>query len=145
MILYRICKLYPPDNNPIDGKGAAKYGGRWNSEGIKMVYTASSLALARSELARHTNLATIPDGYRIYEIEIPDQEYEKVTPLPPDWNSNYEPESTKKMGDACFLNPKVLAIAVPSVVDNNSFNYLLNPQSSAFGLVKVIKEYPFIP
>ncbi len=145
MIVYRICKLYPPDNNPIDGKGAAKYGGRWNSEGVKMIYTASSLALARSELARHTNLASIPDGYRIYEIEIPDQEYEHVTPLPLDWNSNYEPQSTKILGDNYFLNSKVLAIIVPSVLDYNSFNYLLNPQSSTFNLVKVIKEYPFIP
>jgi len=145
MIVYRICKLYPPDNNRIDGKGAAKYGGRWNSEGIKMVYTASSLALARSDLARHTNLATIPDGYRIYEIEIPDQAYENVANLPSDWNSNYEPESTKIIGDTYFSNPKTLAIIVPSVLDSNSFNYLLNPQSSAFNLVKVNKEYPFIP
>jgi len=79
MIVYRICKLYPPDNNPIDGKGAAKYGGRWNSEGVKVIYTASSVALARSELARHINLEAIPDGYRIYEIEIPNQAYKKIT------------------------------------------------------------------
>jgi len=145
MIVYRICKLYPPDNNPVDGNGAAKYGGRWNSEGVKMVYTASSLALARSELARHTNLATIPDGYRVYEIEIPDWTYEEVNPLPQDWNANNEPLSTKKIGDKHFLNFETLAIKVPSVADSKSYNYLLNPQSTRYDLVKVVNNYPFEP
>jgi len=145
VIVYRICQTYPPDHNPIDGEGASKYGGRWNSEGIKMVYTASSLALARSELARHMNLAVIPDDYRVYEIEIPDQEYEIVNPLPTDWDSDDEPLSTKRIGDIYFSNSSKLAIKVPSVADSKSFNYLLNPESNLFYLVKVVNNYPLKP
>ena len=72
MIVYRICQTYPPGHDPIDGMGSFRNGGGWNSKGTHAVYTASSLALARSELARHINLESIPDGFRVYEIEIPD-------------------------------------------------------------------------
>jgi len=152
VIVYRICKTYPPDHNPLDGKGASKYGGRWNSTGIPMVYTSSSLALARSEMARHINLEVMPDDYRVYEIEIPDQDYIEVAlktngkakPLPENWNSDLEHGSSKKIGDAYFSDKSVLAIKVPSVCDHKLYNYLLNPESESYHLVEVVDDYPFI-
>ena len=145
MIVYRICQTYPPGHDPIDGVGAYKYGARWNSKGTHVVYTAGSLALARSELARHVNLEVIPDGYRVYEIEIPDQEYEEIKPLPADWNTDPEPESTKKVGDKFLLHSDALCFKVPSVCDPLAFNYLLNPRSSQYPQVKIVRDYLFAP
>ena len=153
MIVYRICKTYPPDYNPIDGKGAAKYGGRWNSIGRPAVYTAESLSLARSELTRHLNLETVPDKYSVYEIEIPDLNYLEVrigsdhisAPLPIDWDTDPESPTSKELGDNYLADPTVLAIKLPSVCDPKSFNYLLNPKSNLFHMVKVVKEYQFVP
>ena len=145
MIVYRICKTYPPDHNPIDGEGAFKQGGRWNSKGTCAVYTASSLALARSELARHVNLESIPEDYRIYEIEIPDKKYPELKPLPEDWKEDPEPLSTKILGDQLFKDSNVLYLKVPSICDSKSHNYILNPKSSYFKEVKVVRDYLFSP
>jgi len=107
------------------------------------IYTASSLALARSELARHINLESIPDGFSVYEIEIPDVEYPTIKPLPKGWDNNQEPFETKIAGDNLFTNSPVVGFKVPSVCDNLSFNYLLNPESDSFHLVKVKRHYAF--
>ena len=148
MIVYRICRSYPPDHNPLDGRGAAKYGGRWNSIGKRVVYTSSSLSVARSELARHINLESIPDGYRVYEIEIPDDNYVETThkfeDSLPEWNFDMESLTTRKIGDDYLADKTVLAFKVPSVCDPKQFNYLLNPDSDSYYLVKVIDDYPFV-
>lgn len=143
MIVYRICKTYPPDHNPIDGEGAARYGGRWNSTGTPMVYTAESLALARSEMARHINLEAIPDDYHVYEIEIPDTEIPLINPLPIGWDADPETKSTQMAGDKAFEDYTTLAVKVPSVCDTHSYNYLLNPRCTDYNKVRVIKSYPF--
>lgn len=129
----------------MDGMGAFKRGGRWNSKGTYTVYTASSLALARSELARHVNLESVPDEFRVYEIEIPDQDYEEVANLPSDWDDDPPAISTQHLGDSFLQDPSVLAIKVRSVCDPNSFNYILNPMSISFHDVKVIRDHPFVP
>ncbi len=144
MIVYRICQTYPPNHNPIDGEGAAQYGGRWNPIGTKMVYTASTLALARCELARHINLEDVPDSYRIFEIEIPDKEYIEIKPLPTDWDSDLESDTTKIIGDHYFSDDTILCIKAPSVCDARSYNYLLNPNCNQYHLVKVVQDYPFV-
>lgn len=145
MIVYRICQAYPPGYDPIDGVGAYKHGARWNSKGTHVVYTAESLALARSELARHMNLEVVPDGYRVYEIEIPDKDYEEIRLLPVDWNADPEPRSTKEMGDQLLQSTRVLCVKVPSVCDPKAFNYLLNPKSSQYSQVRIVRDYPFVP
>ncbi len=145
MIVYRICQTYPPDHDPIDGVGAYKHGGRWNSIGTHVVYTSESLALARSELARHLNLEVIPDGFRVYEIRIPDGECKEIKPLPDNWHTDPEPESAKKTGDQHLQHSDTLCFKVPSVCDPLAHNYLLNPRSTRYAEVKIIRDYPFVP
>ncbi|MEQ9426760.1 MAG: RES family NAD+ phosphorylase [Cyclobacteriaceae bacterium] len=144
MIVYRICKTYPPEHNPIDGMGAFQRGGRWNSKGTAAVYTASSLALARAELSRHMNLETIPDDYRVYEIAIPDEKYPLIDPLPPNWDSDPIDYLSKESGDNLLNNTNLLGFQVPSVCDRNSFNYILNPNSKHYKKVKVKRSYAFV-
>lgn len=144
MIVYRICQTYPPDHDPIDGKGAFKNGGRWNSKGTYAIYTAASLALARSELARHVNLESVPESFRVYEIEIPDEGFEAVNPLPDDWDDDPPPLSTQLLGDEFLRDPGVLGIKVLSVCDPSSFNYILNLTSTLSSFVKVVRDFPFI-
>ncbi|MEM8895515.1 MAG: RES family NAD+ phosphorylase [Bacteroidota bacterium] len=145
MIVYRICNTYPPDHNPIDGQGAFRKGGRWNSKGTYAVYTASSIALARSEIARHVNLEDIPDGFRVYEIEIPDFDNPVLSPLPNGWNEDPPSPNSQLLGDQKLQDIDTLYLKVPSVCDMNSFNLILNPMSKHYGKVKIIKDYPFVP
>ncbi|MEQ8713865.1 MAG: RES family NAD+ phosphorylase [Cyclobacteriaceae bacterium] len=144
MIVYRICNTYPPNHNPIDGVGAFQKGGRWNSKGTYAVYTASSLALARSELARHVNLESVPEGVRVYEIELPEQGSIPIKSLPEHWNDDPPSPISQRFGDQYLHNPNILYLKVPSVCDPNSFNLVLNPMSVHYNNVKVIKDYPFV-
>ena len=144
MIVYRVCKLYPPGYNPIDGVGAFEYGGRWNSKGVYAVYTASSLALARAELARHINLECLPEGFNVYEIEIPDRDISTIEMLPNDWDTDPESLSTQSLGDRLLMDRNILAIKVPSVCDHQSFNLILNPICHQYVQVKVVTNYPFL-
>lgn len=145
MIVYRICNTYPPSHDPVDGKGSALRGGRWNRKGIAAVYTAASLALARSELARHVNLDTVPLGMKVYEIEIPNRDILILDELPADWDSNQDWINTQHLGSDHLLDPQVLAIQVPSVCDHRSFNLILNPGYTDFDEVKIVRDYEFRP
>ena len=78
MHVARICRAKYPD---LDGKGAAKSGGRWNSIGTPIVYASSCGALAVLEYRVHTHVN--PDDLLIYTIEIPDALHvEKLTWMP---------------------------------------------------------------
>jgi len=145
VIVYRICQTYPPDHNPIDGLGAYQRGGRWNSKGVRAVYTASSLALARCELARHVNLESIPDGYRVYEIEVPDEPCFEIKELPKEWDDDFNQTETKNLGDNILNDPNYLSLKVPSVCDHNTYNFILNPKSKQYHKVSVKCSYPFKP
>ena len=145
MIVYRICQTYPPDHDPIDGQGSFIRGGRWNPKGVHAVYTASSLALARSELARHINLDIIPDGYRVYEIEIPDGDCASPVHLPEEWDSDIDWNTTQAIGKKFLTDTSILCMKVPSVCDFKSYNIILNPNSDNYHQTKVVNDYPFEP
>jgi len=145
MIVYRICKTYPPEFDPIDGEGAFLKGGRWNSKGTHAVYTSSSLAVARAELARHLDLNNLPDDLRVYEIEVPNEGWKELEALPDGWNQDPPSFASQRLGDKYLRNHQVLALKVQSVCDPMAYNLVLNPQSTWFASVKIVRNYPFEP
>ena len=69
MIVFRLSRSrYKYD---LSGNGAKIAGGRWNSIGIPVVYTAESRALAALEIAVHTPLNVVPEDYMMVTIFIP--------------------------------------------------------------------------
>ena len=50
----------------LSGQGAKKYGGRWNSKGISMVYASESLELALLEALVHLDPDLVPKD--IYQV-----------------------------------------------------------------------------
>ena len=58
MIVFRLCKL--EYKNDLSGNGARKFGGRWNSKGIPMIYTGETRALCSTEIAVHAPYGLIP-------------------------------------------------------------------------------------
>jgi len=65
--VYRLSSRKYPANN---GKGAAKYGGRWNPVGTEAIYAAATVALATLEVL--VQFAILPKDYVLTEIHIPD-------------------------------------------------------------------------
>lgn len=128
MIVFRLCKSMFKDD--LSGRGAEIAGGRWNSRGRPMLYTAENRALCTAEIAVHTPLGIIPQDYILLSIEIPDDistHQLNLPDLPKDWRMFPHPASTKGLGDS-FINESSAAILrVPSAIVGGEFNVLVNP------------------
>lgn len=143
MIVYRLAKsTYARD---LSGRGAEKYGGRWNSRGVPIIYTSGSRALCTLEIAVHTPLGNIPSDYYMICIEIPDTNIGLLDKedLPSRWNSSPHGHKTQVIGDHFAKDCKHLVLKVPAAVVQGEYNYLLNPLHPDFQEVKIIDVEEF--
>ncbi len=142
MILYRLCKCVYADD--LSGNGARLYGGRWNSEGRAMLYTASSRSLAVLEALVHLSPTNMPDDFCMLTIEAPD-DYTilDVETLPKDWREYPEKQILKQTGNSFLKEAKHLLLQVPSALVSEEFNYLLNPMHPKATAVKIISKKSF--
>ena len=122
----------------FDGQGARRHGGRWNSPGRSVIYTAESSALAILEMLVHVELDLLP-----HYVVIPVFFSEKVTTtvgladLPPNWRSHPGPPGLKKIGDDWLKRGSALALKVPTAVAPTGWNYLLNPTHPDFAGLEI--------
>jgi|TARA_R110002110_G_scaffold209970_3_gene422400 RES domain-containing protein len=146
MRVFRLSKLkYAQEFN---GKGAAKFGNRWNSKGVEIIYTAESRALAMAEVVVHVSLATLPKDFVMIEIDIPESlsfNLLKSKDLREDWNSHPHTSHTQQLGDD-FVDSKDFCVCkVPSAVVKGDFNYLINPHHKDAKRIKIksVTTFPF--
>ncbi|TWR25854.1 RES domain-containing protein [Mucilaginibacter pallidiroseus] len=143
MILYRIANCnYITD---LTGTGARLYGGRWNSEGKSMVYTASSRSLAVLEVLVHLPPLMVPNNFCVAEIEVPDNSILTLNAntLPVNWQDALPPAELKQIGNQFIQETKYLMMKVPSAVVPQEYNYLLNPWHPDIKKAVIIKTSPF--
>jgi RES domain-containing protein len=143
MIVYRLAKSkYAKD---LSGRGAEIAGGRWNSKGVRMVYTSASRALCTTEIAVHTPLGNVPTDYYIISIKLPALKMLELTQakLPSTWNAFPHDLATQRVGDLFVQNSKYLVMRVPSAVVQGDFNYLINPLHADFTKVKIVNTQTF--
>lgn len=132
----------------FSGEGARLSGGRWNSPGLAMVYTSSSLSLASLEVMVHLE---DPDAFkRLFSwlpLEIPEDLVERLDPaqLPANWNTDETNSMSQSVGDVWLRSNRTAVLAVPSVVTPGERNYLLNPVHSGFSEIKIGKAESFLP
>ena len=128
----------------LDGEGAWRYGGRWNSPGTRVVYTSAALSLAALESLVHLNPPVI-FRYVAIPIEFDAAWMESVglSELPAGWTEEPPPPSTKRIGDLWVKEARSAVLDVPSVVVRSERNYLLNPAHPDFGRIKVGEAVPF--
>ncbi len=144
MIVFRLARS--KFKNDLSGEGARIAGGRWNSPGIPVLYTAESRALCALEIAVHTPLKVVPQDYMMISIDIPAIDIKQqlfINDLPPHWQSFPELKVTKMIGDQFFLEGKYLALKVPSAIVAGDYNILINPLHADFKQVKVLSFEPF--
>jgi len=130
----------------LNGVGAALQGGRWNSQGIHVVYTSGNRSLAMAEVVVHIALGALPKDYFMLTIYIPDNIPIKHIPeseLPHDWHRFPPTRETSKYGDQFILNEKFPVLKVPSAITPGDFNYLINPVHSGFSNIKTLSATPF--
>ena len=130
----------------MSGEGVKKFGGRWNSPGVAVVYCSSFLALAQLEVLVHLSGITPPATYQFIALTTPaDCGIRTITAselgqLPFDWKSHPPHMGLQAIGDDWIAKAEFLALRVPSVVSPHEFNILLNPKHPDFA--KVIVQAP---
>jgi RES domain-containing protein len=127
------------------GHGAREYGGRWNSPGITVVYTAENRSLAAMEQLVHLIRPRILRGYVISSISFDDAQVQRINPeeLPPDWKNPVPPSSLKEIGDLWAAAGQFPVLAVPSIITPKEWNYLINPGHPEFAEMHKSPVEPF--
>lgn len=127
------------------GEGARLYGGRWNSPGHPVIYTAQSQALAALEILVHLDSEKLLRDYVAFPVTIPAHCIEGLSQssLPKDWRVYPAPRSTRAIGDAWLDRAATPALQVPSVVIPSESNFLLNPAHSQFYKLRIGKPQRF--
>ncbi len=141
MIVYRIAReQYAED---LTGTGARLHGGRWNSKGIALLYTAENRALAAMELAVRIDLNDLPMDLMLVSIRLPEGSVpEEVSPFQ-GWDQHPPGIETQLYGSAFVSRGEDLAMRAPSVVVRGEYNVLINPAHQDFGKVIIEDIVPF--
>lgn len=138
MVVWRICQAAYP---ALDGEGARLFGGRWNSPGTAINYTASTLSLAAIETLVHVDIEDAPDDLVYLRINIPDADYPRIGfhelahPDDVDWFTT--------RGDSWAKSKQSVALFVPSMVIPHEYNVLLNHAHADWPQVTVDPPMPF--
>ena len=145
MLVWRICKQ-PHVASAFSGIGAEKYGGRWNHKGDRMVYASSSLSLASLELFVHLEPAFIPHDLYSIVATVPDsvsREELTVVDLPANWRDYPAPARLQDIGSDWVRHRRSLLLIVPSAVNPEERNILLNPAHPESAAITDIATKPF--
>ena len=144
MRLWRICRERFAAE-AFSGEGARRCGGRWNSKGVGMIYTSTSLALAVVETFVNLEPNLRPDDLVSIQAELPDSvatERLDVKSLPANWHKS-RGESLRHFGDEWVRAQKTAVLYVPSAAVRGEWNVLLNPAHGDFRKIKIQKPQPF--
>lgn len=134
MRLWRIAtetRAYRADD--MSGAGAAKYPGRWNDDGQRVLYTATSLALAALETAAYVDAHGLPLNRHVVSIEVPAAVWKarvQFTPhdLPGGWDAVPAGQASVRVGAQWLSSQASAILLVPSVIVPEEYNALINPE-----------------
>ncbi len=125
-------------NTAFSGVGARDYGGRWNSVGTPMVYTAGSVSLAILEWRVHL-AQWPPPSVCIIEIEVGESLIWTPTKLPASWHRMPSTRVTAEFGDEWIRSARSVMMRVPSAIVPGEWNYLINPSHPDFSRLLIGK------
>ena len=126
----------------FSGHGAAVFGGRWNSPGVKIVYASATKSLAALENLVHVNPKVVFE-YVCFRLEYDDSFVEKLRALPADWTLEPPSPSTQKTGDDWVRSGRTAVLAVPSAIVQSELNFLFNPAHPDFKKIRIGKPEVF--
>ncbi|AUB81712.1 RES family NAD+ phosphorylase [Candidatus Thiodictyon syntrophicum] len=126
----------------FSGDGARLYGGRWNTPGVAVIYTAQSLSLAQLELLVHLEADDVlRRHWRYFAVEVDSRAIlvcESWADLPPDYAAWPAPASTRALGERWIAESVSVGLSVPSAVTPGEHNILLNPAHPGYAAAVVV-------
>jgi RES domain-containing protein len=134
MIVWRLTTAPFAD---LTGEGARIAGGRWNSPGRPLVYTAENPALAILETRVYLDLPfdLLPDKYVLVQIDTHDLPFDQLL-LPSG------PEDCRIKGDLWLDQARTALLQVPSVIVPVCHNILINPRHPDAHSVSIVAVEP---
>ena len=133
----------------FDGEGSRRFGGRFNSPGVAVVYVASALSLAILELLVHIDRKENLERYVAIPVAFDERISLRIAldVLGPGWRSASSMMPAQKVGDAWVSEAASAVLQVPSVLLPESLfasehNYLLNPGHADFTQIEVSDPIP---
>lgn len=132
---YRLVKQQHAPS-AFDGEGARLYGGRWNSPGVPLVYTADSLALCCLEIFVHLPSYTLLHDYVYMQLTFDSDLVEDVQ-LADGWNVRPVSRVSQSIGDQWVSGNTSPVLRVPSIIIPEGSNYLINITHPAFHEIKI--------
>lgn len=145
MEVFRISKCV--FSRDLSGTGARMYGGRWNSKGLPLLYSAGSRALALLETLVHVPQKNLPKDLCLTVIQLPDAlSIQTIRPadLPNDWRTIPIQPVLQEIGDNWLKNGTAAILRVPSVIVPEENNYLINPLHPESEKIEITSSNPFI-
>jgi len=127
------------------GEGARLYGGRWNSSGTAIIYTAESQSLAVLEILVHLDSPELLKKYVLFQVAI-DESYIlniDAAVLPRNWRVDPAPSRVQKIGDEWVTKSNSAVLRVPSTLVPGESNFLLNPRHVDFRKLQISGPVPF--
>ena len=133
----------------FSGEGAWRYGGRWSSIGIRVIYVSEHQSTAALEIFVHTAPLLLSEKYKAFRLEWPDSLTE-VLPMkrwPVNWRISPPPAETMEIGDRWVAEQPSAILAVPSAISPDDRNFLLNPEHPDFKRIRIAPsiDYEFDP
>ena len=140
---YRVCKARYPTYDP---EGSFRFGGRWNSKGVRVLYASENRSLAILEVLVHLT-DILPAKFVLGSIAIPGDVWCEPLPvemLSRNWDAmgSANQLATKAIGDEWVRSNRSAVLKVPSVVSGES-NLLLNPAHPDFARLVLMEPVPF--
>jgi RES domain-containing protein len=132
------------DFDPLDGSGGLFAASRWNLQGTRMVYLASSASLCVLETLAHVSPTEFGER-KLLELDLPDSSVESVSEalfiqLLRDAPKHEREQTTREYGSRWAKEKRSLLLQVPSIIVPIERNYLLNPLHPLGSSIRVLRE-----
>jgi len=130
----------------FSGTGGLNVGGRWHRKGDRVVYAASSLALAALEVFVHLQRAQAKIRWVSFELEIPDAVPVLDLPLrqlPRNWRREPPLAATMNIGGEWVEGGTTAVLRTPSAIIPTECNYILNFAHPDFRKLRIGSATPF--
>jgi RES domain-containing protein len=121
-------------NTAFTGEGPWRYGGRWNSPGVHVVYVSEYQSTAAFEVFVNRVPFILEEKYKAFHLEWPADLIEilPAKKLPPNWRISPPPAETMEIGDRWVQENRSAVLALPSAISPADTNFLLNPRHPDF-------------
>ena len=141
-VFYRIVKERHAED-AFTGKGAQRYGGRWNPPGYPVVYASQSRALAILEMFVHLTLEARSLRFLLFEIRLPGKAPLRYEGAEDAWRHGTFTTAAQEFGRRWLEEGRALALSVPSVIVPQERNIALNVGHPQFAKLRISRPVPF--